>query len=256
MARRVGRRKMPNRDEFQMKNVEKVEGGIFDRNAMIYLSKFFNSGLISKIEFPIARGKEADVYLADPGISDVIKGAAFVVLKFFRVETSSFNSMTDYIVGDERFSHIRGSKRFIINTWCKKEYGNLKIAEAAGVPVPKPYMSNGSILAMEFIGSSDGRAAPMLRDIELDDPRSAFNTIILYIKELYNARLVHADLSEYNILVNNGKFYLIDFGQAVIIKHPKAVDFLYRDIDNIVRYFNKRYQINVKFEDAKKEVTG
>ncbi|MEM0149919.1 MAG: RIO1 family regulatory kinase/ATPase, partial [Candidatus Micrarchaeaceae archaeon] len=170
--------------------------------------------------------------------------------------TSSFNSMTDYIVGDERFTKIRSSKRFIINTWCKKEYGNLKIARAASVSVPKPYMSNGSILAMEFIGDSNGKPAPMLKDAEIADPAGIFETILEDIRKLYASRLVHADLSEYNILINDGKPYLIDFGQAVTVRHPKALEFLDRDIANIAGYFRKRYGIETTFDEVKKKIIG
>ncbi len=256
MARRVSRRKEPERGRFQLKELEKVEGGIFDTRTMVYLGKFFNSGIVQRLEFPIARGKEADLYLADAGGSKAVSGSAYVVLKFFRVETSSFKNMIDYIVGDERFSRIRNSKYFIVNTWCKKEYGNLKIAEAAGVMVPKPYMANGSILAMEFIGSSEGRAAPMLKDTRVSNPNGMFDLIIGYVKSLYKFRLVHADLSEYNILVNEDKPYLIDFGQAVTIKHPNAQEFLERDIGNIARYFNKQYSLGIEEKEIFEKVTG
>ncbi|MGC8669957.1 MAG: serine protein kinase RIO [Candidatus Micrarchaeia archaeon] len=250
MARRVGKRKQPLKEEFQLKELEKVEGGIFDRTTMIYLSKFFNAKIISKIEFNIARGKEADIYLADSG-SNIGTNTKYVAMKFFRVETSTFNNMKDYIVGDDRFSRIRANKRFIINMWCKKEYGNLKIAEAAGVPAPKPYMFNGSILAMEFIGDSDGVSSPTLKDVELQHPEGTFSKITDYIKKLYGIGLVHADLSEYNILMREDKPYLIDFGQAVMIKHPMASQFLDRDIMNIVNYFNKRYSLGADFDEVK-----
>ncbi|MGC8495898.1 MAG: serine protein kinase RIO [Candidatus Micrarchaeia archaeon] len=242
MARRVGKRKMPDIALYKLKEYEKTEGGVFDKQAMLYLSKLFNAGIISKLEHPVARGKEADIYIADAGKSDKVRGN-YVAVKFFRVETSSFSSMTDYIVGDERFSRIRSSKRFIVSTWCKKEYGNLRIAQSAGVPVPSPYMFSGSVLAMEFIGDNGGTPAPMLKDVELDDPSAALDEIIADIGKLYNYRLIHADMSEYNILVKEGRLYVIDFGQAVTIKHPNAMPFLMRDISNICSYFYKRYGI-------------
>jgi RIO kinase 1 len=242
MARRVSKRKMPNIELYRLKEYEKTEGGVFDKQTMLFLSKLFNAGIISKLEHPVARGKEADIYIADAGKSDKVSGN-YVAVKFFRVETSSFSRMTDYIVGDERFSRIRSSKRFIVSTWCKKEYGNLMIAKNAGVSVPSPYMFSGSILAMEFIGSKDGTPAPMLKDVTLKDPKNAFEAIIASIKKLYDYRLVHADMSEYNILANGAKLYIIDFGQAVTIKHQNAMSFLMRDISNICNYFFKRYGI-------------
>ena len=57
---------------------------------------------------------------------------------------------------------------------------------------------------------------------------------------MYNkAGIVHADLSPYNILMYKNKPYIIDVGQGVLLEHPKAYEFLKRDIHNIVHYFRK-----------------
>lgn len=210
---------------------------------MVYLSKFFNKGVISALRMPIARGKEADIYLAEPGASDDVSGQRYVLVKFFRVGPSSFHNMLDYIVGDPRFERQVGRSRDdIINTWCKKEFGNLSLAIRAGVHAPKPYMHKGNILAMEFIGDG-GAIAPTLNDIELDDPDRMLDTVLDDMRKLFRNRLVHADMSEYNVLVWNGLPYIIDFGQAVSIKHPKAREFLDRDIDNVLKHFFRKYGI-------------
>ncbi len=70
------------------------------------------------------------------------------------------------------------------------------------------------------------------------------------------AGLVHADLSEYNILVKGKKPYLIDFGQAVVLKHPNASAFLERDIKNILQYFKKAYRIEKDFDIAYRQVVN
>ena len=245
MARRVSRRKEPSRDLYTLKEQNKIDTGIFDTKTMIYLSKFYNKHVIDKLDFIIARGKEADVYIAEPGNSEIVGSAKYVTIKFFRVETSSFVKMSDYITGDPRFSHIRASrnKKEIVEIWCRKELGNLKIAEFGGVLAPRPYMVNGSILAMEFIGNEDGVPARQLKDVRLDDPSAFLDSIIEQARKLYKAGLVHADLSEYNILVHEKKPYLIDMGQAVVLRHPNSRMFLERDIRNILDYFSKRYGI-------------
>jgi RIO kinase 1 len=243
MARRVSKRKRVSREFRTLKEQTKVDTGIFDTKTMLYLSKFFNKRLIENLKYPIARGKEADVYIADAGESDLVRGAKFITLKFFRVETSSFFKMSDYIVGDTRFPNKRMSKLSTVRTWCRKELGNLKMAAEAGVYAPKPYMANGSILAMEFIGNSDGIHAPQLKYATLDNPPALLDTIIEQIRMLYKRGLVHADLSEYNILVNKGKPYFIDMGQAVVLKHPNAPQFLARDVENVLNYFTKRYLV-------------
>jgi RIO kinase 1 len=56
---------------------------------------------------------------------------------------------------------------------------------------------------------------------------------------MYHVEIVHADLSEYNILMYRGLPYIIDVGQAVVLEHPSAYDFLKRDIHNIVLFFRK-----------------
>ena len=257
MARRLGKRKSPSRDKYMLKEQRKVDSGIFDERTMKYLSKFYNKGVVEKLESIIARGKEADIYLAVPGNSDLVKDIGMLVLKFFRIETTSFFTMADYITGDPRFSKkiSRNKKVGIAQVWCQKEFGNLEIAAKAGVNAPKPIMSHGSILAMELI-EEDGAPAPQLRDVDVYDPDRMLADILDNIRKLYLRELVHADVSEYNILVKDeGRIpYFIDFGQAVTLEHPNASTFLKRDIRNIVSYFAKRYKTKMSYEEAIKTV--
>ncbi|MGD0729597.1 MAG: RIO1 family regulatory kinase/ATPase [Candidatus Micrarchaeaceae archaeon] len=253
MARRLGRRKRPLREKHMLVEQNKIDSGIFDDKTMIYLSKLYNKGVISKLNFITARGKEADVYIAEAGLS--VKDAKYVIVKFFRIETTSFLKMSDYLVGDTRFSKIKLTKYSIIKTWCRKEMGNLRIAAKADVFAPKPYMSNGSILAMEFIGNDEGIPAPQLRNVVLQYPAQFVEIVIDQIKKLYEANLVHADLSEYNILVKDNKPYFIDFGQAVITKHPNAMLFLQRDVKNILQYFSKIYKIEKDYRQTMEYIT-
>lgn len=252
MARRVSRRKEPSREKHMIKEQLKIEEGIFDDRTIQVIGKLFTHGIISKLDFLTAKGKEADVYLADPGEK---VDAQLVAVKVFRIETSSFFKRIDYIHGDPRFEKIKTDQYSIVNTWCKKEYGNLKIAAEAKVHAPKPYYFNRNVLAMEFIGS-DGTPSPTLRDTRLEDPEKILFMILKDVRRLYQNELVHADLSEYNILIKDNTPYLIDFGQAVVLRHPKATEFLSRDLDNITSYFRKMYGANVTTEDALKVVRG
>jgi RIO kinase 1 len=61
------------------------------------------------------------------------------------------------------------------------------------------------------------------------------------IKKLYRANLVHGDLSEYNILIKNREPYIIDISQGVPLDHPLAEELLQRDVKNISRFFNKKF---------------
>jgi RIO kinase 1 len=256
MARRLGRKKRPLREEYALREGIKIDSGIFNDQTMVYLGKFYNKGIIGRLGFIIARGKEAEVYVAESGDSETVKGAKYVITKFFRVETSSFLNMTDYVLGDPRFTKIGKSKHEIICTWCKKEYGNLRLARQAGANAPEPYMFNGTILAMEFIGDSEGTPAPHLKDVALDKPELVLDSILEQVRRLYLHELVHADLSEYNILMKEGVPYFIDFAQAVVIKHPNAMLFLRRDVGNVLHYFLKRYGIERNIEEVMARIMG
>ncbi len=246
MARRRSKEKQPSREDYRLKEKLKIEERVFDTRSMLRLGKLFNSGIISSMEFIIAKGKEADVYLADAG-SRI--GDGFVALKIFRLETSNFRNRMTYMQGDPRFGKVKNTISGIVNEWCKKEYSNLAIADTAGVHAPRPYAFSGNVLAMEFIGT-EGKPAGMLRDTELREPGRTLAQILDQAGMLLAHGLVHADLSEYNVLMKQDVPYLIDFGQAVSVEHPSASLFLKRDIHNIVAYFNKRYGTGTDAESA------
>jgi RIO kinase 1 len=255
MARRLGRRKRPSREKHMLKEQHVVAEHVFDEGTMVYFSKMFNKGIVDRLQHIIARGKEADVYLADPGKADIVENKEFVVVKFFRVETSSFYNMTNYIIGDPRFAKMNHSRRGIVQLWCRKEYANLLIAKYAQARVPAPYMFNGSILAMEFIGDEAGNPAPKLKDVVLEKPVETFNYIMGDIRKLYQRELIHADMSEYNILMRGSLPYIIDFAQAVVLKHPNAKMFLERDVKNVLNHFSKKYKLERNFDEVMKEIT-
>ncbi len=246
MARRRSREKQPSREDYRLKEKLKIEEGVFEPRTMLRLGKLFNAGIISSMEFIIARGKEADIYAAMPGDrvdSDV------VALKIFRIETSNFRRRVAYIHGDPRFGKVRETLTGIVGEWCKKEYANLQLANAGGVHAPKPYAFSGNVLAMEFVGTG-GKPSARLRETELGNPASTLRAIMEDVGRLLETGLVHADLSEYNVLMKGDVPYLIDFGQAVSVEHPNATDLLRRDIGNITSFFNKRYALGADAETA------
>lgn len=251
MSRKLSTRKRPDRDVHMLKEQLKIEAGVFDNRTIMALWRMFNHNIISSVDYMIAGGKEADVYLAE-GASQVNND--LVALKIFRIETSDFNNRIKYIVGDPRFEKIKKDIFSVVITWCKKEYGNLKVAETAEIHAPRAYYCKGNILAMEFIGSSEGTPAKRLKDTKLDNPEEVLDTVLEDIKKLYALELVHADISEYNILMNVGTPFLIDFGQAVVLRHPSAQEFLRRDITNLLTYFDRKYRIERDLEETLKYV--
>lgn len=251
MSRKVSKRKRPDRDVHSIHDVSQRKGGIFNERTMKYLSKFYNKKVVTKVDFVVSTGKEADVYLAERGESELVK-SDFVAIKFFRGEGISFNKMREYIEGDPRFGNLKSTRTSIVEIWCRKEFGNLVLAQEAGATVPTPYMFNGNILAMEFIGSDTGVAAPKMKDVVLENPKRTLKIILNQVKLMYRAGLVHADLSEFNILMQGEeqKPVIIDIGQAVIVRHPRAREFIIRDVHNICRYFSSKYGI----ESDEKEI--
>jgi RIO kinase 1 len=225
----------------------KVRGEVFDEDTLLALYRLVHKKKISAIGGSISTGKEANVFLGE-------REGKPVAIKIYRMRTANFKAMADYIIGDPRFAGVRKTRKDIVFTWTKKEFANLKRAHEAGVPVPEPYAFDRNILIMEFIGE-DETAAPQIRNVELEDPEGVYRAVVGEIKTLFQeARLVHGDLSEFNILWRE-KPYIIDMGQAVTREHPNAGTFLIRDIRNINRFFSSFCP--VEEEDALvREVTG
>ena len=106
---------------------------------------------------------------------------------------------------------------------------------------------------MQLIGE-DGVPSPILKKAELENPEKVLDEIIENMKRLYSAGLVHGDISEYNILIKDDMPFLIDIGQGVSLGHPKANEFLERDVINILYYFNKVYGIEKNKEKVVSQI--
>ena len=101
-------------------------------------------------------------------------------------------------------------------------------------------------IVMGFIGDK-GWPAPRLQDVELTESkaRELYWDLILDVRKIFHqCRLVHGDLSEFNLLYHDGKAYVIDVSQSVEHDHPHALEFLRKDLTNITEFFRKR-NVNV-----------
>jgi len=231
MARRLWKKKLPAREDKQYKEAQKLESSVFDVRTLQLLSNYIKKKIVKSIDYPVATGKEADVFRASTE-------TGYLAVKIYRIETSNFQKMQDYMIGDSRFSDIKKNKRDIVFAWTKKEFRNLSLFESIGVRVPKPVAFKKNVLIMEFVGE-EGVPDSTLKEMGAETPEKTLETVLGFVKALYKHNLVHADLSEYNILMHDGEPCIIDVGQAVLLNHPKSEDFLERDIRTLLKYFGK-----------------
>ncbi len=225
----------------------KVREDVFDEVTLLALYKLVHKKWITVVGGSISTGKEANVFFGE-------RGDMPVAIKIYRIRTANFTTMSSYIVGDRRFLNVKKAKKELIFAWTKKEFSNLVRARDAGIAAPEPLVWDRNILVMSFIGEGE-IPAPQLRQVALPDPESTYREIIGIMHSLYTkAELVHADLSEFNILFRN-KPYLIDMGQSVTRDHPRALSFLMRDIRNINRFFRGRCSLRGD-TDIFREITG
>ncbi|APE94644.1 serine/threonine-protein kinase Rio1 [Halodesulfurarchaeum formicicum] len=233
-ADRIARRQDREFSEFRkrLKDTEqfKVEGSVFDDATYAALYKLVQDDYLQAFGGPISTGKEANVYEA------IGEDGETVAVKVYLTTTSNFQQMSDYLAGDPRFEGIRGTTTKVVIAWVRKEFSNLRRAREAGVAVPDPIAVQRNVLVMEYLGDEDG-PAPTLDEVEIENPETAFSVVREYMRRLYDAGLVHGDLSEYNLVVHDGQITVIDVGQAVTVHHPNAEDFLERDCKNVASFF-------------------
>lgn len=219
---------------------------VFDKRTLLAFYYLFNHSILDTLNFPISTGKEANIFIGK-------KEKKTYAVKIYRTSNANFNAIINYIEGDYRFDKIKKTKDNIIYLWAQKEFKNLEIMHKVHVHVPEPIFSYQNILIMQYLGSSKS-PAPILKDVKLEDPSSVFEEVKKSIVLIVNkAKLVHSDLSEYNILYYRKLPYIIDVGQSVPLNHPLAIEFLRRDIWNIVKYFNK-YGLKIKENEIFKEL--
>lgn len=265
-----GAAKAATKDRADRATVEQV----LDPRTRLILFKLINNGFFNEINGCISTGKEANVYHAARTIAlpekrkpsaeagedgedtaddqesnveikanSVPTGPMEMAVKIFKTSILVFKDRDQYVTGEFRFrrGYSRHNPRKMVRVWAEKEMRNLVRMHTAGIPCPQPYLLRNHVLIMGFIGKQ-GWAAPRLKDAGLgvEEFRDAYGQVVKHMRTLYNkCRLVHADLSEYNILYYKKTCYIIDVGQAVENDHPSALEFLRRDAAHINLYFYK-----------------
>ena len=221
----------------------RTEGEVFDHKTLLTLHKLLVAGVLRSLDFPLSTGKEANVFRG------TTPQGGHVAVKIFRVNTSTFKHVLQYIQGDERFAGATGDKREMVNVWTQKEFRNLRRMRDAGASVPEPIRWLNNVLVMEYVGIDDG-PWPTLKELgrlDREVARRFWDEVREdYVRCVHDAELVHADLSEFNILVeraddlDTARPRIIDVGQAVLRNHPMAHEFMARDVRNLTAYFRRQ----------------
>ena len=225
-------------ESFKQERLEKdiddfrVFSEVFDTATLMAIYDLLNDGKISAVHGCIKMGKEACIHLAE-------SKRGVVIVKIYRVATSDFRTMWRYLVGDPRFGKIGGKRREVVYTWASREYRNLIAAHSAGCRCPRPIALNKNVIVMQCI-KRKRLPAPRLIDAGCDDPEGVFESIIRSYEALYQkGGLVHGDLSAYNVLMADDGPTLIDFSQGTVKESSRAVNLLFRDLENILTYFRR-----------------
>jgi len=189
---------------------------------------------------PLGVGKEADVYDA------LTPTGQQVAVKFQRLGRTSFKqtkrkrsyvTQYTYTLDWHRQSRIA----------AKKEYEALGVLYPKGVAVPKPIKQNRHVVVMSMI-----EGAELYHCQELSNSQAVLKEILTNIRKAYrDAYIIHADLSPYNIIFQpNQHILIIDWPQYVTIKHPNAQQLLKRDLQNVLRYFQRKHKLKIKLKEA------
>jgi RIO kinase 1 len=225
---------------------------VLDPRTRMILLQMINRGIVSEVNGCLSTGKEANVYGAlsiptsegNEAVQPIHRA-----IKVYKTSILVFKDRDRYVTGEHRFrsGYNKGSNRAMVKVWAEKEFRNLKRLYLAGIPCPEPVYLRLHVLVMGFLGDKKGWAAPRLRDVELhgDDVDEQWRVLYIEIlglmRRMYQScKLVHADLSEYNVLYHQKKLFIIDVSQSVEHDHPRSLEFLRMDIKNVSDFFRRK----------------
>ena len=208
----------------------------YDALALRTLTK---KGTIQALGCMIGVGKESVVY---EGL-----GLGCVALKLHHVGQRSFQSVRlnrEYKPGQTHSPWIFTSRQS-----AEREFLALTTLHP-DVKVPLPIDQNRHIVVMEYIPGVN------LNNARVEEPREFLDEILGEVRKAYHLGIIHADFSEFNIMVNERGCTLIDWPQWMEVGHPNAETILRRDINNILTYFSRKYQLSYDIEDTYRCVTS
>ena len=205
----------------------------FDHATLLAVQRLMNRGRFSTLDYPVSTGKEGGVFRAT-------SQEGYVAVKIHRVGNAVFRRLPPHVVEILRRETSTRNFAGLVSGWTRREHTLLRRLSQAAVRVPSAIAHERNVLVMEFIGEAAGLPAPRLIDAPLADAAALYADLVGQIRRMVvDARLVHGDLSPYNVLVREGQAVLIDVAQAVPTDHPEARRLLARDTENFARFFRR-----------------
>jgi len=202
-------------------------------------------GLVDEVISQLMSGKEATVYV-------VRCGAEIRCAKVYKeIHKRSFKKAVEYQEGrkvrnSRRARAMEKGSKFGRNqqeeTWQNAEVDALYRLANAGVRVPKPYGCFDGVLLMELITNDEGDVAPRLNDVSMTTELALADhaVVMKYVMRMLCAGIVHGDLSEFNVLVDDYGPVIIDLPQAVdAAGNNNAKAMLERDVNNMTAYYGQ-----------------
>ena len=202
-----------------------------------------DDGLVDEVIRQLMSGKEASVYVVRCG-NDVRCAKVYK-----EADKRSFKQAVQYREGRK----VRNSRRARAmekgskfgrdqqeQVWQNAEVDALYTLAAAGVRVPQPYGCFDGVLLMELVTDDEGMVAPRLNDVSMsaEQAREDHVVVMQYVKRMLCAGLIHGDLSEFNVLVDEYGPVIIDLPQAVdAAANNNAQWMLARDVNNMTSYY-------------------
>ena len=207
------------------------------------LKPLVEDGLIDEVIRPLMSGKEADVFI-------VRCGSEIRCAKVYKeADKRGFKQATQYQEGRK----VRNSRRARAmekgsrygrreqeQAWQNTEVDALYRLARVGVRVPKPYGCFDGVLLMELICDDQGFEAPRLNDVAMSSTQAVedHQLMIRYVVRMLCEGLVHGDLSEFNVLVDDYGPVIIDLPQVVNAAANNHAERLFaRDVNKITSYY-------------------
>lgn len=209
------------------------------------IQPLIDDGLVDEVIRQLMSGKEATVYVVRCG--NEIRCAKV----YKEAHQRSFKKAVQYQEGrkgrnSRRTRAMEKGSRFgreqQEQAWQNTEVDALYRLADAGVRVPKPYGCFDGVLLMELITNDEGEVAPRLNDVDMTAEIALTDhaTIMKYVMRMLCVGLVHGDLSEFNVLVDDYGPVIIDLPQVVdAAANNNAFAMLERDVNNMTTYYGQ-----------------